>query len=56
MKISFKEVYKDRISEIDKQIKSAILNKKWTEKAKLEAEKVDLQNKIKVIEGMQHGR
>jgi len=56
MSINFKEVYGDRILEIGKQIRSAAKDKKWTQVAKLEAEKVDLQSKIKQIEGMQHGR
>lgn len=46
MSINFKEVYSDRIAEINKQIRTATKNKKWTELAKLEAEKVDLQEKI----------
>ncbi len=50
MKIDLKTVYKDRIEEINNQIRKAIKNKKWTDKSKLEAEKVDLQNKIKQIE------
>lgn len=53
MKIDFKEVYVDRIRYINKQIKAAIKDKKWTEKAKLEAEKVNLQKKIEEID---HGR
>lgn len=55
MSINFKEVYGDRILEINKQIRAATKNKKWTEVAKLEAEKVDIQNKIKQIEEMHHG-
>lgn len=46
MRINFKDVYRDRIKEIDKQITKAIVNKKWTEKAKLEAEKSKLQERI----------
>jgi len=46
MKVDFKSLYQDRIKEIDKQIKQAVINKKWTEKAKLEAEKVKLQERI----------
>lgn len=56
MKINFKNVYEDRIIEIDKQIKVATNNKKWVAVAKLEAEKVDTEKKIKQIEVMQHGR
>lgn len=47
MRIDFKQVYKDRIEIIDKQIKTAIINKEWTKKAKLEAEKAKLQERIK---------
>ena len=46
MKIDFKQVYKDRILEINRQIRAAIIKKDWTKKALLEAEKVDLQKKI----------
>lgn len=46
MRIDFKEVYKDRIAEINKQIRTAVTNKKWVEVAKLEAEKVDLEENI----------
>ena len=46
MKNNFKELYKDRIKIIDKQIKVAITNKEWTKKAKLEAEKANLQERI----------
>ena len=56
MSINFKEVYGDRILEINKQIRSVTKDKKWTQVAKLEAEKVDLENKMKQIEGMKHGR
>jgi len=56
MSINFKEVYEDRILEINKQIRAAVKDKKWTLKAKLEAEKVDVQNKIKQIEEMNNGR
>lgn len=51
MSINFKEVYGDRIAEINKQIRTAIKNKKWTEAAKLESEKVDLQENISKMEG-----
>ena len=47
MKINFKDVYQDRIKNIDKQIKQAIYNREWAKKAKLEAEKANLQEKIK---------
>lgn len=46
MSINFKEVYGDRISEINKQTRTAINNKKWTEAAKLKAEKADLEKRI----------
>lgn len=46
MRIDMKDVYRDRIKEIDRQIAKAVANKKWTEKAKLEAEKVNLQERI----------
>jgi len=51
MSINFKEVYGDRILEINKQIRAAVKNKKWKEVAKLEAEKVDLQERISKMEG-----
>lgn len=41
------KVYKDRISQIEIDIKKAILNKKWSEVAKLEAEKACLEEYIK---------
>lgn len=47
MRINFQDVYKERIEIIDKQIKTAIFNKEWTKKAKLEAEKAKLQERIK---------
>lgn len=47
MKIDFQEVYKDRIKNIDKQVRIAIANRDWTKKAKLLAEKADLMKKIK---------
>lgn len=47
MRINFKDVYKERIKNIDKQIKIAVANKEWTKKAKLEAEKANLQERIK---------
>lgn len=49
MRINFKDVYRERIQIIDKQIKIAIANKEWTKKAKLEAEKTDLQERIKQL-------
>ena len=47
MSIDFQEVYKQRIRIIDKQINQAVFNKEWTKKAKLEAEKANLQERIK---------
>ncbi|OOM82309.1 hypothetical protein CLPUN_03100 [Clostridium puniceum] len=38
------------IMEIDKKIEEATKNKKWVVVAKLEAEKADLQEKMKPIE------
>jgi hypothetical protein len=45
-RINFNKVYEDRIEQIDKDIKSAVLGKKWTELAKLEAEKAKLESYI----------
>lgn len=42
MSINFKEVYRDRILEINKQIRLVVKNKKWIDKVKFEVEKVDL--------------
>lgn len=47
MKIDFQEVYKERLQIIDKQIRIAISNKDWKKKAKLEAEKANLKERIK---------
>jgi hypothetical protein len=47
MRINFQDVYQERIKNIDKQIKLAVANKEWTKKAKLEAEKASLQERIK---------
>ena len=46
MRINYKDIYEGRIIEIKKQLRQAVMSKKWTEKAKLEAEKADLENKI----------
>lgn len=51
MSIDYKDVYEGRIVEIKKQLRQAVMNKKWTEKAKLEAEKADLELKISKMEG-----
>ena len=44
--INFKDMYEGRIEVIDKLIRKAITQRKWTDKAKLEAEKAELQHKI----------
>lgn len=49
MKIDFTDIYRGRIQEIDKQIKKAVYEKKWTLKAKLEDEKVELLERIKKL-------
>ncbi|MGL4107251.1 hypothetical protein [Clostridium sp. LP20] len=46
MSINFKEVYGDRIAEINNQIRAAVKKKGWKVKAQLEAEKQKLQDKI----------
>lgn len=46
MAIDYKDVYEGRIIEIKKQLRQVVMNKKWVEKAKLEAEKANLENKI----------
>lgn len=51
MKIDFNEVYKDRLREIDKQIKIAIYRKHWGIKSYLEIEKKELQKTLNVVEG-----
>ncbi|MDS0525474.1 hypothetical protein NNC19_07270 [Clostridium sp. SHJSY1] len=51
MSINFKEVYSDRILEINRQIRIAVKNKKWTEVAKLKSEKAELELKINKMEG-----
>lgn len=56
LRIDFKTLREERITVIDKQIARAVALKKWTELAKLEAEKADLQNKIKQIEEVRDGR
>jgi len=49
MKIDFKDMYLGRIDQIDIDIKAAVYNKKWALKAKLEAEKKTLQERIKKL-------
>lgn len=46
MKYNMADVYKDRIEEIDKQLKAAVLKKKWTEVKQLREEKKGLLQKI----------
>lgn len=46
MSINFKEVYGDRINQINKDIRQAIKKKDWKTKAILEAEKKQLEDKI----------
>lgn len=46
MSINFKEVYGDRINQINKDIRQAIKKKDWKNKAMLEAEKKSLEEKI----------
>lgn len=41
-----KEIYKDRLMEIDYQIKKAIKERTRKKKKELEAEKIDLENKL----------
>lgn len=47
MAIKFKEIWKDRIKHIDIDIRKAIKARNWTEKAKLEAEKVELEKRLR---------
>lgn len=42
-KINFNEVYADRLRQIDLDMRKAIANKKWTELAKLKAEKARIE-------------
>lgn len=45
-KINFIDVYKDRIKQIDLDIKAAINKKSWSELAKLRNEKTKLESYI----------
>jgi hypothetical protein len=45
-KINFSDVYKDRIKQIEIDISKAISEKKWSELAKLRAEKQRLESLI----------
>lgn len=49
MKIDFKDMYWGRIDQLNIDIKKAIWDKKWTLKAKLEAEKKIVQERIKKL-------
>ena len=46
MRIDFKDMYIGRITQIDLDIKQAVYNKKWAVKAKLEAEKKIISERI----------
>jgi len=48
-KFNFKNVYEDRIRQIELDSGRAISNKKWKELANLKAEKLRLENLIKEI-------
>lgn len=50
MSIDMLEVKKDRLKEIDKQLKKFIKNKRWSEYGFLKAEKETLLQEIKDIE------
>lgn len=47
MKIDFNDMYQGRIDQINIDMKKAVWNKDWKLKAKLEAEKKTLQERIK---------
>lgn len=49
MSLDTTTVYKQNIENIKKQENRAILDKKWTELAKLQAKRVDFEAKIKEI-------
>lgn len=50
MKIDFKDMWLGRIDQINIDIKAAVWNKKWAIKAKLEAEKKILKERIKKLD------
>jgi hypothetical protein len=50
MKIDWKDVYLGRIDQINIDIRNAVFNKKWAMKAKLEAEKKIMQERIEKLE------
>lgn len=49
MKIDFKDMYLGRIDQINIDIRIAVNKKNWTLKAKLEAEKKMVQERIKKL-------
>lgn len=49
MKIDFKDMYLGRIDQLNIDIRKATCNKKWTLKAKLEAEKKIVQESIEKL-------
>ena len=49
-KINIKDMYLGRIDQINIDIRASISKKDWKTKAKLEAEKVNVENLIKKIE------
>ncbi|HEY5523985.1 MAG TPA: hypothetical protein VIK26_01470 [Clostridium sp.] len=49
MKIDFTDMYQGRIDQIKIDIRNAVLGKKWTLKAKLEAEKKIIQERVKKL-------
>ena len=48
-KIDYKDMYQGRIDQINIDIKAAVWNKKWAIKAKLEAEKKIMQERIEKL-------
>ena len=50
MKIDFKDMYLGRIDQLNLDIRNAINKKNWTLKAKLEAEKKTLQERIEALD------
>jgi hypothetical protein len=50
MKIDFKDMYLGRIDQLNIDIKKAVWEKKWALKAKLEAEKKTLQERIETLD------
>ena len=49
MKIDFKDMYLGRIDQLNIDIKKSVWEKKWALKAKLEAEKKTLQERIEAL-------